>query len=67
MPLVLLSLLALTFMGSDWHSNRSKVLFVRYLGEVLIYASVILLGGMVLTFLTFALFSLIHIEWSNGI
>ena len=62
MPLVLLSLLALTFMGSDWQSNRSKVLFVRYLGEVLIYASVILLGGMVLTFLTFALFSLIHIE-----
>lgn len=61
MPLVLLSLLALTFMGSDWHSNRSKVLFVRYFGEVLIYASVILLGGMVLTFLTFALFSLIHI------
>ncbi|MDT4330947.1 hypothetical protein ACQE3E_17000 [Methylomonas sp. MED-D] len=61
MPLVLLSLLALTFMGSDWHSNRSKVLFVAYLGEVLIYASVILLGGMVLTFLTFALFSLIHI------
>jgi hypothetical protein len=48
--------------GNDWQSNRSKILFVRYLGEVLIYASVILLGGVVLTSLTFALFSLIHIN-----
>ena len=62
MPLVLLSLLALTFMGIDWQSSRSRILFVRYLGEVLIYTSVILLGGMVLTFLTFALFSLININ-----
>lgn len=65
MPLVLLSLLAATFMGGDWRSNQARLLFVRYLGEVLIYAAVILLGGMVLTFLTFALFSLIHVSMEN--
>lgn len=65
MPLILLSLLALTFMGDDWKSDRLRILFVRYLGEILIYTSVILLGGIVLTFLTFALFSLIHIDMRN--
>lgn len=62
MPLVLLSLLALTFMGDDWKSDRLRILFVRYLGETLIYTAIILLGGIVLTFLTLALFSLIHID-----
>ncbi len=65
MPLVLLSLLALTFMGDDWESDKLRILFVRYLGEVLIYTVIILLGGIVLTFLTLALFSLIHIDMTN--
>ncbi|WP_347985950.1 hypothetical protein [Methylomonas sp. AM2-LC] len=66
MPYVMLSLLAFTFMHGNWQSSHAKLLFVRYLGEMLIYASIILLGGIVLTLLTYALFSLIHIrieEW----
>jgi len=50
LPLVFLSLLAPIFMSENWKSSESRILFVRYLGEVVIYASVILLGGMVLTF-----------------
>jgi len=66
MPLVLISLLALSYMSSEWQNPEARVRFIRYMGEVLIYAILILLGGMVLTFLTFALFSLIEInlqEW----
>lgn len=61
-PLVLLSLLALTFLGAEWRSSTKRILFIRYLGEMMIYAAILLLGGIVLTFLTFALFSLVHIN-----
>jgi len=61
-PFVFLSILALAFMAESWKSSESRISFVRYLGEVVIYASVILLGGMVLTFVTFALFGLIKVD-----
>ncbi|GGD07652.1 hypothetical protein [Halopseudomonas salina] len=66
LPLVVLSVLALAFMGDDWRSSWSRSLYVRYLGEMLIYTAIILLGGIVLTLLTFGLFQLINInidEW----
>ncbi len=62
MPCVLLSLLALTFMGKKWKSAPERIHFLRYLGECLVYTSVILLGGIVLTFLTIGLFSLIRVN-----
>lgn len=62
LPLLMLSVLALVFMGNDWRSSWSRSLYVRYLGEMLIYAAIILLGGIVLTLLTFGLFQLIRID-----
>lgn len=65
MPLVFLSLLALTFMGHGWMKPDSRILFIRYLGEVLIYTAIILLGGMILTGITIGLFSLIKVNIGN--
>lgn len=62
LPLLMLSVLALVFMGDDWRSSWSRSVYVRYLGEMLIYAAIILLGGIVLTLLTFGLFQLIRID-----
>jgi len=36
--------------------------FIRFNGELIVYSSIILLGGMVLTALTFALFKLIDVD-----
>lgn len=66
MPLVLGSLLALAFMADDWKKPDARLLYVRYVGEVIIYSIIILIGGIVLTLLTFGLFGLIGLsirEW----
>lgn len=55
LPLVMISLLGVAFMGERWRTSSSRVLFVRYCGELVVYASVILLGGMVLTAVTLSL------------
>ncbi len=66
MPLILGSILALSFMSEKWKSPEAKLNYIKYVGEVIIYTTLILLGGMVLTGLTFGLFHLIGIsieEW----
>ena len=65
-PFFLWSLLGVAFLGGAWKNLPGRMDFIRYNGELLIYSTIILIGGMVLTGLTFALFSLIHLsieEW----
>jgi len=61
-PLFALSLLGISFVGENWRSTDHRLAFVGYLGEVLIYTLLILIGGMVLTALTIALFSSIGLD-----
>jgi len=62
MPLVLASLLALSYMSNEWKSPEARLRYIRYVGEVIIYATLILIGGMVLTLITLGLFQLIGID-----
>jgi hypothetical protein len=62
MPLVMAAILGLAFMGEEWHQTEARLLFIRYLGEISIHASIILLGGIVLTAITVGLFELIHVQ-----
>lgn len=62
LPMFCLSLMAVSFMGDDWRNVESRLNFIRYLGEMGIYSILILLGGMVLTGITLALFSLIGLS-----
>lgn len=57
-PLILATLLSLVFMNGDWMSASSRIQFIRYCGETLIYTKLILTGGFILTTITFGLFSL---------
>ncbi len=61
-PLFLLSILAISFMASDWKDIENRLIFIRYLGEIIIYGSIILLGGVVLTTVTIGLFRLIELS-----
>ena len=66
MPLVLVSLLGFVFGGGRWRDIGSRLKFIRYAGELIIFTALVLLGGAVLTALTFGLFSLIDMsieEW----
>jgi len=60
------SLVGIAFVGGAWKDLSGRMNFVRYNGELLIYGTVITIGGMVLTGLTIGLFELIGLsigEW----
>ena len=65
MPFVLASLLALSYMANEWKNPEARLRYIRYVGDTIIYATLILLGGMVLTLLTLGLFNLINISIQN--
>ena len=65
MPLFLLSVLSISFINSDWKNIENWLTSIRYLGEMIIYVIVILIGGIVLTFITIELFHLIGISIEN--
>ena len=62
LPLFALSLLAASFMSDNWKTVEARLDFIRYIGEMLIYTALILLGGMVLTAITLGLFNLIDLD-----
>lgn len=62
LPLVYLSILALSFTSEGWNIVEVRLNYVRYLGEMGILTVLILLGGMVLTVITFSLFDLIDLS-----
>lgn len=62
MPFVLCSLLGVSFVANDLHDHSKRIRFLSYIGETLIYSVIILIGGMIMTFLTFGLFSAIKVQ-----
>lgn len=66
MPVVLLGLLGLAFMGRDWRSPAARIRYINYAGEAFILFVLIMLGGIVFSGVTIGLFSLIGVgirEW----
>lgn len=56
------ALLGIAFTGGAWKDLGQRMDYVRYNGELLIYSTIILIGGMVLTGLTFSLFGMINLN-----
>ncbi len=65
LPLLLCSVLGYVFGAGHWRDISQRIGFIRYGGEMLVLASLVLAGGGVLTALTLALFNLIGIELSE--
>ena len=62
MPFFFWSLLGITFLGGVWNNPAGRMDYVRYNGELLIYTTIILIGGMVLTGVTGMLFTMINLD-----
>jgi hypothetical protein len=61
-PLLLLSIFGFVFGAGRWRDIGQRIGFIRYGGEALILAALVIAGGGVLTGLTLALFNLIGID-----
>ncbi len=64
-PFFLISILGSNFLGDKWRDATSRLHFLRYIGEMLIYAVLLLIGGGILTGMTAALFAFLDfdLEW----
>ena len=62
LPFALWSLTGIAFLGGKWKDLNGRMNYIRYNGELIIFTTVIMIGGMVLTGITFALFSLIDLS-----
>jgi hypothetical protein len=62
MPFVLWAMLGIAFMQQQYRQFQQRILYLKYNGELLIYTALILIGGMVLTGITMALFSAIKVD-----
>lgn len=62
LPIFLWMLVGLAFTGNEFKSYSRWADYIRFTGEVAIYSVVLLIGGMVLTFTTLGLFSLLGLR-----
>ncbi|HNR68872.1 MAG TPA: DUF4153 domain-containing protein [bacterium] len=62
MPVFFWALLGVSFLAGSWQNLPGRMDYVRYNGEVVVYSTVILIGGVVLTALTLGLFELIELK-----
>ena len=56
------SLVGIAYLRGAFRELKGRMNFIRYNGELLIYTTVIVIGGIVLTGLTFALFDVIGLD-----
>jgi hypothetical protein len=61
-PIALLLLLMALYAGPGWRRSNLRLDFVRFAGEVFIYAVLIVLGGLVLVGVAGAIFTLVRID-----
>jgi hypothetical protein len=59
-PLFLWLLTGVAFAGRNWKKTSARMGFLRYNGEVIIYTTILLIGGAILTAITVALLDFIE-------
>lgn len=62
LPLLLWSLFGLVFIDFDFNNTSKRILFIKHNGDLFILTSLILLIGIILSIVTWGLFSAIDIE-----
>ena len=62
LPFVFWSLTGIAFLRGKVRDLPGRMQYVRYNGELLIFTTIIMIGGMVMTGITFALFELIDLS-----
>ncbi len=64
LPLFLWLITGVAYMGVNWRSNQSRMNFIRFTGEAVIYGTLIFCGLIVLAMFTQAIFFAIQIDAS---
>lgn len=59
-PLFLWLVTGVAFAGKEWKSSHARMAFLRYNGEVIIYTTILIIGGGILTAITLTLFGFIE-------
>lgn len=59
-PLFLWLLTGVAFAGKEWKNTSARMGFLRYNGEVIIYTTILIIGGVILTSITLALLGFIE-------
>ncbi|MBI3152097.1 MAG: hypothetical protein HYZ21_08195 [Chloroflexi bacterium] len=59
-PLFLWLLTGVAFAGKDWKNTSARMGFLRYNGEVIIYTTILIIGGAILASITLALLEFIE-------
>ncbi|MTI62237.1 MAG: hypothetical protein FH762_20010 [Firmicutes bacterium] len=62
LPIMLWLVTGVAYMGEKWKNKKSRMDFIRFTGESIIYGSLIMLGLMVLMIFTAAIFESIGID-----
>ena len=61
-PVILWLLLGVAYVGGRWRSDRRRMDFVRFTGELVIYYTLLALGGAVLIGLTLAMLQIVGVD-----
>lgn len=64
-PIFMWLILGIAFAGKNWKVAIDRMNFMRYNGEVIVYTTMIVIGGVILTGITLALLDLIDYKFSN--
>lgn len=59
-PLFLWLMVGVAFAGKEWKKTSARMGFLRYNGEVIIYTTILIIGGAILVFITLTLFNFIE-------
>lgn len=59
-PLFLWLVTGVAFAGKEWKNSSTRMGFLRYNGELIIYTTILIIGGAILVFITLALLNFIE-------
>ncbi len=62
LPLFLWALLGFSFVGNDYNNTEKRLDYLRYMGDLVVMTTLILLAGAILTGITLGLFALINVD-----
>ncbi len=62
LPVVLWTLLGVSFTGSEFRQSKARLAYLRYIGDLIVMTTLILIAGAILSGITVTLFELIDMD-----
>jgi hypothetical protein len=62
LPLFLWAVMGYSFVGNKYNDTNARLDYLRYMGDLVVMTTIILIAGIILTLLTLGLFNLINVD-----